>query len=147
MIDSIYFSIVFPNIKPMHFQRTEDRNQIKNNNTIFLEAERFELLQNLPISLFINVASMQEMNPEIINNYFKYMRTSKNSPCYFYCCNRLEKELPDGTLSEFMNYPWENSDDILIDELCPWYQKYPNWRPPFWRPFDGPHMHRLVNFK
>ena len=70
--------------------------------------------------------------------YFKYMRSSKKSPCYFYCCNRLEKELPDGSIIKFINYPWKNNDDVLIDELCPWYKKYPSLKPPFFRKYDGP---------
>ena len=109
----------------------------------FLEAERYGLLEDLPVDLFVSIASMQEMLPSVIDNYFKYMRSSSRSPCYFYCCNRLSKELPDGVLTEFMKYPWGNSD-ILLDELCPWYQRFPVSRPPFWQSFDGPIQHRLA---
>jgi len=112
----------------------------------FIEAENYRLLEGLPIDLFINIASMQEMDLAVINNYFQYMRLSSQTPCYFYCCNRLAKKLPDGTLIEFMKYPWQDSV-ILLDEICPWYQKYPSSKPPFWLPFDGVIQHRLARLK
>ena len=144
LIDVVCFSKVFPHIESLHFQRSEDRNRLQNHEIIFLEAEQFELIQNLPISLFINVASMQEMDVPVINRYFEYMRTSTTEP-YFYCCNREEKTLPDGSIIRFADYSGEAGGgvDILLDELCPWYQKYPNSYPPFWRPFE-PIRHRLV---
>ena len=37
-----------------------------------------------------------------------------------------------------------NKDEIIFDELCAFYQKYPVSVPPFWLPFDGPMKHRLV---
>ena len=119
LIDTICFSKIFPNIEPLHYHQLENFDQIKNNEIIFLEAEQFELLQNLPICLFINVASMQEMDASIINRYFEYMRTSSAEP-HFYCCNREEKTLPDGEVSRFADYPWATGRrgvDILLDEL------------------------------
>jgi putative sugar O-methyltransferase len=142
LIDTICFSKIFPNIEPLHYHQPENFDQIKNNEIIFLEAEQFELLQNLPISLFINVASMQEMNLQVVHRYFELMRTSTVDP-YFYCNNREEKTLPDGSVICFNDYPW-GDEEIFIDELCPFYQYYPSSRPPFWRPFDGPIRHRLV---
>ena len=121
--------------------------QLSTSQLVFIEAENYSLLENLEVDLFINIASMQEMNPEVIDKYFKYMRSSKKSPCYFYCCNRLEKELPDGSIIKFINYPWKNNDDVLIDELCPWYKKYPSLKPPFFRKYDGPIQHRLIKIK
>ena len=96
--------------------------------------------------MFVNSASMQEINPEIIEKYFEYMRKSSSSTPYFYCCNRIKKSLPDGTVVEFFNFPWRDEDDILIDELCPWYQKgpVPGILPPYWMPFDGPIQHRFL---
>ena len=55
-----------------------------------------------------------------------------------------EKILPDGTVIRFMDYPWDAAEEILIDEPCPWYQKYPSPKPPFWKPFDGTFLHRLI---
>ncbi|MCK9580475.1 MAG: putative sugar O-methyltransferase [Methanoregula sp.] len=112
----------------------------------FCEAERYELLCDQPVDLFINIASMQEMDPVIIRTYFNYMRQSRSGKVYFYCCNRERKVLPDGTVSEFSEYPWDDAR-ILLDELCPWYQKFPTSIPPFWKPFDGPTRQRLVRLK
>ncbi len=109
----------------------------------FVEAEQTPLIEGMSIDLFINIASMQEMNPSTVADYFRLMRTSSAHPTYFYCCNRLEKILPDGTVVTFSEYPWEESA-ILFDELCPWYQKYPISTPPWWLSFDGPIQHRLV---
>ncbi|MBI3608068.1 MAG: hypothetical protein HY207_08885 [Nitrospirae bacterium] len=62
----------------------------------------------------------------------------------FYCCNREEKTLPDGTVTCFAAYPWHEGDQILVDELCLWHQFYYVLRPLFFRPYDGPIRHRLV---
>jgi hypothetical protein len=112
----------------------------------FLEAERFDLLAQQPIDLFVNIASMQEIDPPITQRYFEFMRQSGSEPVYFYCCNRESKQLPDGTITEFEKYPWGEAMSIF-DERCPWYQKYPIGRPPFWILPDGPVRHRLAQLK
>lgn len=143
LIDAIVFSRVFTDVRPFLFQKPVDCYLLDKYSVVFLEAERFALMQKLPISLYINVASMQEMNTPVIERYFEYMQTS-TVPAHFYCCNREEKKLPDGTIIRFEDYPW--GGEVLLDELCPWYQHYPSVHPPFWQPFDGPHRHRLVKF-
>jgi hypothetical protein len=145
MIDAVCFSAVFPDIDPLLLEQPGDCQLLDNQSIIFLEAEHFEWMQNLPISLFINVASMGEMDMPVINRYFEYMRTSTVAS-NFYCCNREEKTLPDGSVICFDAYPW-GSANIVLDELCPWYQKAPSSRPPFWRTFKGPFRHRLVKLK
>lgn len=108
----------------------------------YIEAEKvFEIRPEA--DLFINIASMQEMNPAVIREYLELMR-SQLSTVWFYCCNRVEKLLPDGTITRFREYGWEKEDRIIIDELCPWHQVSPMNRPPFFRKFDGPTQHRLV---
>ena len=144
LIDIECFSRIFPDITPLYFRKPEDHKQIPKHSIIFLEAENYDYMKNLPISLFINIASMQEMDMTVIKSYFEYMATSTGNP-YFYCANREEKKLPDGSAIRFCDYPWRGAD-VIIDGPCPWYQKYPIWRPPFWYPFDGTIMHRLVNF-
>lgn len=89
----------------------------------------------------VNVASMQEMNPEEIARYFAFMRGRTQ---YFYCCNRERKVLPDGTVTEFAGYPWRAADGVLLDELCPWHQWFVSSRPPFFRRYDGAIRHRLA---
>lgn len=82
----------------------------------------------------------------VINEYFDLMRSGDGAR-YFYCCNRVEKKLPDGSVIRYNDYPWSADDTIVIDELCPWYQKYPVSLPPFWKPFAGPIRHRLVQLE
>jgi len=139
--DVLFSKKCFPEYTPLLLKEKGDLSDLT-----FIEAENYHFLEGLPIDLFINIASMQEMDLAVINNYFQYMRSSSQTPCYFYCCNRLAKKFPDGTLVEFMKYPWKDSS-ILLDEICPWYQKYPSSKPPFWLPLDGVIQHRLVRLK
>jgi hypothetical protein len=110
----------------------------------FLEAEHYSMLSIIPVDLYINIASMQEMELSVVNSYMQYMRNGHGGKAYFYCCNRVEKELPDGQCIKLAEYGWSEDDEVLLDELCPWYQKYPKSMPPGWYPFDGPIQHRLV---
>jgi hypothetical protein len=142
LIDAICFSRIFPDVKPLHLQKQEDLELVDSSSVIFLEAEHCELIKDLPIGIFANIASMQEMDMSMVKKYFEYMRTSTKEP-YLYCCNREEKTLPDGSVIRFADYPWGGAE-VIVDELCPWYQQYPTTKPPFWRPFEGALMHRLV---
>lgn len=147
LFDAYYTQKVLPGEQVGLITSEEDKKEVLAQNSIlFMEAERYELLKGMPIDLFINIASMQEMANGVIQNYFRYMRASTSIKKYFYCCNRVEKKLPDGEVTRFAEYPWGNGDVILMDELCPWYQKAPSSTPPFWKPLDGPTQHRLVEF-
>lgn len=111
---------------------------------VLIQADNAQLISQGSIGLVINICSMQEMSLESIQEYFDFIRRSKNSRTFFYCANRCEKRLPDGTIVNFFKYPWHPKDEILFDELCPWQQKYYSYRPPFYFPYDGPKQHRLV---
>lgn len=108
----------------------------------YIEAEKVKNIK-VEADIFVNISSMQEMNIEDINLYFNIMR-NQNSDTWFYCCNRISKELPDGKLINFDEYPWQSSDKIIFEELCPWHQKYPINKPPFLKEFKGKHKHKLV---
>lgn len=142
LIDAICFSRIFPGAEPLYLQKQGDLELVDSSSIVFLEAENYELMKKLPIGLFINIASMQEMDMHTIKKYFEYMRTSTEEP-YFYCCNREEKTLPDGSVIRFADFPWGGAE-VVLDEHCPWHQQYPSSSPPFWNPFDGAFMHRLV---
>lgn len=113
-------------------------------NALALRSDNSDLLRHLPISLATNMVSMQEMNPPVIADYFASLRSSVGAAPMFYCCNREEKTLTDGTVVRFDEYPWRDDDDVLIDELCPWNQDFYTLRPPFYYPYDGPIRHRLT---
>lgn len=106
----------------------------------YIEAEFYKEF-DIKSDIFVNIASMQEMNLEQINEYFTLIKRNPNQ--IFYCCNRLSKKLPDDSIIRFLEYPWQGFE-IIKDELCPWHQKFPSLRPPFIRKFDGPTQHRLV---
>ena len=111
---------------------------------ILVQADDSPWISEKAIGLAINLNSMQEMDPPIIQHYFDLIRSSKSERSYFYCCNRFSKTLPDGTVVNFLDYPWHAKDVSLVDELCPWSQFYYSFRPPFYHRYDGPHQHRLV---
>ncbi len=108
------------------------------------------------IDCAINIASMQEMNEFSIASYFAFLRRRSMPHSRFYCVNRLRKELPGGEVASFTNYPWQEGDEVFIDEICPYYihffapytlPKGPRLfgvRVPYVNYFDGIHMHRLA---
>lgn len=145
LVDCSYFLKAFPSSKP-HFVNSQtdiEKFNASADKIAFINAESYSILPSTQAQLFVNVSSMQEMNPSIVINYFEFMRRTPGSP-HFYCCNRTDKTLPDGTKSRFDDYPWSEQDKIIIDEECPWSQEYYATRPPFFRKYDGPHQHRLV---
>ena len=114
---------------------------------IALEAENHKLIQLCQLDLTINTQSMQEMNPEVVREYFKDISiASKDRHGVFYCSNREEKILPDGTIVSFNDFPWTLATEILEDELNPWTQRFYSFKPPFYRNYLGPIRHRLVKF-
>jgi hypothetical protein len=108
---------------------------------ILIEAKNHSILDYLTFNLVINIVSMQEMDNEVIKEYFDHIHKKEN--VYFYCCNRKEKSLPDGTVTKINEYPWQSNDKIIIDELCPWHQEYYTFSRPFYRKYDGPIIHQL----
>ena len=137
VFDYYYTSKVFPNSNHQ-LNRTQDK---FSDDFTYIEAERYREFK-LEAEIFVNIASMQEMDMKTINEYFSLIK-SQSHPVYFYCANRISKELPDGSIINFNEYPWSGTK-VLIDELCPWHQKFPSIKPPFVRKFDGPVQHRLV---
>lgn len=109
-----------------------------------------------PIDCAVNIASMQEMTHESIARYFAFLRRRSGVESLFYCVNRAEKALPDGTVVRFADYPWSTRDEILLDGPCPYYTHYLSpyttargprvlgVRVPFIDHFDGVHLHRLA---
>ena len=141
--DLYYTHMSFPERSHRLLRPGEDASYCQDFN--YIEAEHvFELKPQADV--FISVASMQEINPAINKQYFSLIRNQK-SETHFYCCNRISKRLPDGTITQFYEYGWLDSDELLVDELCPWHQEGPQWKPPFTFRFDGPHQHRLVRLK
>jgi hypothetical protein len=116
-------------------------NSSENKYIYLIEAKNHRFLASIPFQLVINIASMQEMEKSVIKEYFEYIQAKEDT--YFYCCNREEKILPDGTIIRFNEYPWKINDKIILNELCPWHQKYYEFPWPIYKNYDGPHIHQL----
>lgn len=122
---------------------------IADSRLVFCPADRLQQLPPGPVDLAVNIASMQEMSPDVVAGYFTLLR---NAPAaWFYCCNRDRKVMPGGEVSEFANYPWSAADVHVVDGACPWHQWYlaPHRTSGVFpvglrAPYDGPHLHRLT---
>jgi hypothetical protein len=111
---------------------------------VAVRADFSALLQSIPIALAINIFSMMEMDPPVTAKYFEYLRNSPASTrTAFYCCNRDEKRIEDGTITRFLEYPWRSEDEILIDGESPWDTLAYRARPPFYYQPNSV-RHRLV---
>ena len=126
---------------------------------VYCPAEHLSRLDPVMFNWAININSMQEMNTETVQNYFKFLRMHMAKDHLFYCCNREEKIMPEGEISRFLSYPWHKDDLHLVDEACPWQKcilsrrslekgpKIFNRRVPFINYFDGDIRHRLSVFQ
>ncbi len=136
-----------------------DGTQVEEADFIYCPAEYLSKLDGLRFDLAINIASMQEMNQATVSGYFDFLRGHMERGSLFYCCNREEKIMPDGEISRIMDYPWDDRDKFLVDEICPWSKFYfsrhaakqgikvLNVRVPLVNFFDGPVRHRLCVLK
>ena len=125
-------------------------------NIIFVPPQDIELVSD-DIDCAINMASMQEMNDFSIAAYFTFLRRRSTPRSRFYCVNRLRKELPQGEIASFNDYPWSKDDDVFFDGSCPYYTHFIGAttlsrgprvlgiRLPLINYFDGIMMHRLVH--
>ena len=112
---------------------------------IALEASNSSIIHHSKADIAFNIASMQEMDMRSIDEYFfQFRKIAANKDFLFYCCNRKEKQLPDGSWILFDNYPWGSTDIHYFDELCPWHQYYYKVLPPSYCQYDGPIQHRLT---
>lgn len=147
LVDLAFLYKAFPDVGYAYVESEADiRAALADPSTqiVAVRADDSSLLQSIPIGLAINILSMMEMDPPVIAKYFEYLRKSPTSArTAFYCCNRHEKRIQDGSIIRFLDYPWHFEDEILIDEECPWNTLGYHGRPPFYyRP--NPVRHRLV---
>lgn len=147
LVDLVYIKKSFPDIgiclarNVEEYQSGLESDEVR---VVAVCADDMEIIGHGPIGTAINIVSMQEMDPWAIAAYFDAFRRSPNTTTLFYCCNRVEKTLPDGTKIRFDEYPWEPEDNVLVDEDCGWHQFYLRFRPPFIGRYDGPVWHRLA---
>lgn len=115
----------------------------KSKKLFFITPNNIKMLLNLKIELFVNICSFQEIKNKDISKYFDLIKANES---LFYCCNRRYKKLPDGEEIIFKNYPWGKGKKIFEEE-CPWLKNIYFFRPPFIKKYDGPHDHKLINYK
>lgn len=147
LVDMIYLRRALPGVGTVLAESADDARAAladPDARIIAVRAEDSGILRGLPVGLAINIASMQEMDPPTVAAYFDLLRAAPNRETWFYCCNRTEKTLPDGTLVAFGRYPWNPGDRVVVDGLCPWHQRWYRPWPPFYRAYDGPIRHRLA---
>lgn len=100
---------------------------------IAVQADNAAILAAAPIGLAANVVSMQEMDYPTIHGYFDILRNNPAEKTFFYCCNKQSKQFADAPEIIFDNYGWEDGDDILLEEPCPWSMLMYSGRPPFYQ--------------
>ncbi len=135
LLDLVYARMVVPGLRvalPRDCSEMEEALADAGVRIIAVLADDAPLLAGRPVDLAVNIASMQEMDPPMTAGYFDLMRKSTSDVVHFYCCNRLEKTLPDGTVSRFHDYPWRAGDIVVIEGVSPWHQIRYSPRPPFW---------------
>ena len=87
---------------------------------VFLKDDQINLVKNNSIDLMGNTVSFAEMMPDTINNYFQNLRRVAKKINYFYCLNRVEKNMTkDGNKypNRFHQYPWICSDKEFFFRL------------------------------
>lgn len=100
------------------------------------------LLLNNNIDLFVNIASFQEINNNIIN---KYLNIIKSNNAFFYHCNRKFKKLIGGEMFS-VNLFDKYINAKVFSGVCPWHNLYYSLKPPFLLKYDGIHIHELFYF-
>jgi hypothetical protein len=133
----------------------EGEGDLQKDGFVYCRAEQADFLRAATVDTAVNIASMQEMDPGVVANYFSILRECLTGNAFFYCCNRMEKQMPDGTWSRFNDYPWDEEDAVLVDEPCPWHRYFLTPDPkgrvrifghrlPRKVTYDGVHWHRLA---
>lgn len=145
LVDLTYLNLVLPEIieNSVLLEKKEDVSKLGDEKLIAIRADNYELIQNLSKDVAINIASFQEMNIDVVNNYLNYIE-SNDKEVILYHCNRISKELPDGKISSINDYIFNKKRKYIIDEECPWHIDFISQKPPFIFKFDGKTHHQLI---
>ena len=150
LLDLAYSSKVIPKSNIALVRNSDELLEAFSNEKIQIigvRADDAKCLVEVPIGLAVNIVSMQEMDPPVVEEYFNLLRKNKSKKTAFYCCNKLYKRLADGAELKFNDYPWQPGDEVLHDSICPWSQWYYDKIPPFWHYRKGEERiiwHRLA---
>ena len=87
---------------------------------VFLKDNQINLVKNNSIDLMLNTVSFAEMTTDTIDNYFQNLRRVAKTINYFYCLNRVEKNMTEDGNNypvRFHQYPWISSDKEFFFRL------------------------------
>jgi hypothetical protein len=115
--------------------------------------ENFEKSE-IKFDLAVNIFSMQEMNFKTVEYYFQLIKRKLHNRGFFYCCNRVEKTLPDGELIKFENFPFPEDANTSIDESPDFFKCFFSLDPdvwvfswlPFFSKYRGKIRHKLLQY-
>ncbi len=150
LLDLIYISKAVPDVRLALVSDREGMAQALERpdvRLIAVQADNAQIIETAPIGMAVNVHSMQEMDPPVIEGYFRILRANRADRTLFYCCNKALKKFKDGPEIRFDDYPWHADDEILVDGISPWSQLFYSKTPPFWHRRaggDGATQHRLA---
>ncbi len=127
----IFLSTKFPfyrYILPDQFnpKTLHKENNYKNTTFIFLVPSQKNLIPDNIVDLSINTHSFQEMDQNIISDYFKLIYRLGKDNSLFFCSNRVEKiptnnnpytEIQVSPPNNFYHYPWQKRNETLINEI------------------------------
>lgn len=127
-LDMIYLRRGFPDIDMALVKNQDQINAALEDpsiRVIAVQADQRVLLNNIPLRLAVNIESMQEMDLQMVTDYFDIIRQNPSDKTSLYCCNRRFKS------SNFEEYPWHGEDQIFENGICEWSQQYYSSRPPY----------------
>ena len=82
----------------------------------FITPNQTDLIDNNSIDGIINVHSMQEMEMDCVNTYFKLIKRISRNDAIFYCKNLDEsKQLADNKIDD---YPWDSVGITILDTIA-----------------------------
>lgn len=127
----IFLSSKFPDCKyilPNEFNigKLNLNKNFKNTTFIFLIPSQKSLIPDNIVDLSINTHSFQEMNQNVISDYFKLIYRVGKENSLFFCSNRVEKiptnnnpytEMQVSPPNNFYDYPWQRGNENLINEI------------------------------
>lgn len=147
LVDAVYLKKSLPDVRMCLVKSESDYMQALQDDrfdVLLVQADNYAVIGAGPIGLAVNIASMQEMEMDVIHGYFGAIRCASNETTYLYCCNREEKVLIGGSVIRFNDYPWDADDQIMLDAICPWQKYYYDQHFPFYHSYDGVLRHRLA---
>ena len=108
---------LFPEIEvllPHQVTRLNDKLSSCDYQFIFLTPQQASLLPGESFDVAINMCSFQEMDADIVKDYFDLVDTNLVRGGIFYVMNRKEKHVDANYVARFDEYPWQENYPVLF---------------------------------